>query len=181
LGDHRKRPHPELVVCDHGDVSYARLAEKGTSEFKTVDRHRQDTAAILYTSGTTGIPKGAMLTHENLQTSIFNVAHYERSTQNDRALCFLPLNHVFAQIHIMNSTVFSGGGLVIQPAFDLEKVLEAIDRHQVIKFYAVPTIYTCCNSLCSISSEIAFMSPQRMHRVGQAILHAGSLLFFSLS
>jgi long-chain acyl-CoA synthetase len=181
LGDYRKRPYPELVVCDHGDISYARLAEKVTSEFKTVDRHRQDTAAILYTGGTTGVPKGAMLTHENLQTSIFNVAHYERSTQNDRALCFLPLNHVFGQMHIMNSTVFSGGGLVIQPAFDLEKVLEAIDRHQVTKFYAVPTIYTCCNSLCSISSEIAFMSPQRMHRVGQAILHAGSSLFFSLS
>jgi long-chain acyl-CoA synthetase len=141
LGDYRKRPYPELVVCDHGDISYARLAEKGTSEFKTVDRHRQDTAAILYTGGTTGIPKGAMLSHENLQTSIFNVAHYERSTQNDRALCFLPLNHVFGQMHIMNSTVYSGGGLVIQPAFDLEKVLEAIDRHQVTKFYAVPTIY----------------------------------------
>ena len=141
LGDYRKRPYPELVVCDHGDISYARLAEKGTSEFKTVDRHRQDNAAILYTGGTTGIPKGAMLTHENLQTSIFNVAHYERSTQNDRALCFLPLNHVFGQIHIMNSTVFSGGGLVVQPAFDLEKVLEAIERHQVTKFYAVPTIY----------------------------------------
>jgi len=141
LGDYRKRPYPELVVCDHGDISYARLAEKGTSEFKTVNRHRRDTAAVLYTGGTTGIPKGAMLTHENLQTSIFNVAHYERSTQNDRALCFLPLNHVFGQMHIMNATVFSGGGLVVQPAFDLEKVLEAIERHQVTKFYAVPTIY----------------------------------------
>jgi long-chain acyl-CoA synthetase len=141
LGNYRKRPYPELVVCDHGDISYARLAEKGTPEFKTVDRHRRDTAAVLYTGGTTGIPKGAMLTHENLQTSIFNVAHYERSNQNDRALCFLPLNHVFGQIHIMNSTVFSGGGLVVQPAFDLEKVLEAIHRHQVTKFYAVPTIY----------------------------------------
>jgi len=141
FGDYRKRPYPELVVCDRGDISYARLAEKGTSEFKTVDRHRQDTTAILYTGGTTGIPKGAMLTHENLQTSTLNVAHYERSTQNDRALCFLPLNHVFGQIHIMHSTVFSGGGLIIQPAFDLEKVLEAIDRHQVTKFYAVPTIY----------------------------------------
>jgi long-chain acyl-CoA synthetase len=141
LGDYRKRPRPELVVCDQGDISYARLAEKGTSEFKTVDRHRQDTAAILYTGGTTGIPKGAMLSHENLQTSIFNVAHYERSTQNDRALCFLPLNHVFGQMHIMNATVFSGGGLVVQPAYNLEKVLEAIDRHRVTKFYAVPTIY----------------------------------------
>ena len=141
LVDYRKQPYPELVVCDHGDISYTRLVEKGQAEFKTIDRHRHDTAAVLYTGGTTGIPKGAMLSHENLQTSIFNVAHYERSTQNDRALCFLPLNHVFGQIHIMNSTVFSGGGLVIQPAFEMDKVLEAIERHQVTKFYAVPTIY----------------------------------------
>jgi long-chain acyl-CoA synthetase len=141
LGDYRKQPYPGLVVCDHGDISFARLTEKGTAGFKTVDRHRHDTAAILYTGGTTGIPKGAMLSHENLQTSIFNVAHYERSNQNDRALCFLPLNHVFGQMHIMNATVFSGGGLVVQPGFDLEKVLEAIECHQVTKFYAVPTIY----------------------------------------
>jgi long-chain acyl-CoA synthetase len=141
LGDYRKQPYPELVVCDHGDISYARLVEKGKAEFKTVDRHRHDTAAVLYTGGTTGIPKGAMLSHENLQTSIFNVAHYERSTQNDRALCFLPLNHVFGQMHIMNATVFSAGGLVIQPGFDLEKILEAIKRYQVTKFYAVPTVY----------------------------------------
>jgi long-chain acyl-CoA synthetase len=141
FGDCRKRPYLELVVCDHGDISYARLAEKGTPAFKTVDRHRRDTAAVLYTGGTTGVPKGAMLTHENVQTSVFNVAHCERSTQNDRALCFLPLNHVFGQMHIMNATVFSGGALVIQPAFNLEKVLEAINRHQVTKFFAVPTVY----------------------------------------
>ena len=141
LGDRRHWPSLELVVCDHGDVSYASLADKGTSNFKTVDRHRQDTAAILYTGGTTGIPKGAMLTHENIQVSVFNVAHYERSTPNDRALCFLPLSHVFGQIHIVGATVLSGGGLVVQPAFDLEKVLEAIDRHQATKLFAVPTIY----------------------------------------
>lgn len=141
VGDYRERAHLGLVVCDHGDISYPRLAEKGTSKFDSVDRHRHDTAAILYTGGTTGIPKGAMLSHQNIQASVFNVAHYERSTPKDRALCFLPLSHVFGQIHIMGATVFSGGGLVLQPAFDLERVLEAIDRHRVTKFLAVPTIY----------------------------------------
>ncbi len=141
LGDYRERPCPELVVCDHGDISYARLAEKGTSDFKTIPRQRHDTAAILYTGGTTGIPKGAMLTHENIQTSVFNVAHYERSTPSDRALCFLPLNHVFGQIHIVGATVWSGGGLVLEPGFELERVLGAIERHRVTKFLAVPTIY----------------------------------------
>jgi long-chain acyl-CoA synthetase len=85
----------------------------------------------LYTGGTTGIPKGAMLSHGNIQTSLFNVAHYERSTENDRTLCFLPLNHVFGQIHITHSMVFCGGGLVLQPAFDLENALDAIQRFRV--------------------------------------------------
>jgi long-chain acyl-CoA synthetase len=137
----RQRSYLECVVCDSGDISYPRLAEKGRSIFKTVSCNRREPAAILYTGGTTGTSKGVVLSHENLQTSIHNVAHYERSTETDRALCFLPLNHVFAQVHIMHSTVYSGGGLIVQPAFDLENILDAIKTHHITKFYAVPTVY----------------------------------------
>jgi long-chain acyl-CoA synthetase len=141
LGDFSNRQFPEIVISEHGDLSFKRFLEGGTAGFNTVDRDRHATAAILYTGGTTGTPKGALLSHENIQTSMFNVAHYERSTEADRALCFLPLNHVFAQIHIMHATVYSGGGLIMQPAFDLERVLEAIGRWQATKLYAVPTIF----------------------------------------
>ena len=137
----RKQSYLECVVCDRGDSSYARLAQNGSPTFKTVSRNRGEPAAILYTGGTTGAPRGALLSHENLQASIHNVAHYERSSETDRALCFLPLNHVFAQVHIMNATVYSGGGLILQPAFDLENVLGAIKTNHITKFYAVPTIY----------------------------------------
>jgi long-chain acyl-CoA synthetase len=132
---------PELVVCDTGSLSCERLAEQGIPEFRTVQRDRHDTAAILYTGGTTGIPKGAMLSHQNIQASVFNVVHYERATSNDRSLCFLPLSHVFGQIHILGGAVLSGGAIVLLPAFDLEKVLETIQRHEVTKFFAVPTIH----------------------------------------
>lgn len=129
------------IITDKGELSFSRFLKTGRSDFQTIDRDRQDTAAILYTGGTTGIPKGAMLSHGNLQSSAFNVAHYERSDQNDRALCFLPLNHVFAQVHITQSMIFSGGGVVLQSAFDIEKALDAIQRYRVTNFYAVPTIY----------------------------------------
>ena len=102
------------------------------------------TGVILYTGGTAGIPKGVILTHENINTSIHNVSHYERSTDADRALCFLPLNHVFCQVHIMNSKIYSGGCLVVLPAFDLDRVIHAIERHGITKFYTVPTIYIRC-------------------------------------
>ena len=145
---------PELVISDGGDISFTALLEKGTSGFKTIDRDCSDTAAILYTGGTTGIPKGAMLSHGNIQTSLFNVAHYERSTETDRALCFLPLNHVFGQIHITHSMVFCGGGLVLQPAFDLVKVLDAIQRFKVTNFYAVPTLYIRMLELDDLNTKI---------------------------
>jgi long-chain acyl-CoA synthetase len=141
LGDRKDRPYLEKVVSPAGDVPYDRLIEKGSHSFKAVDMDRNDTAAILYTGGTTGIPKGVMLTHENIKSSAHNVSHFERSCQEDRALCFLPPNHVFAQIHIMNSMVYAGGSLVVQPSFDMDKTVEALTRFRVTKFYAVPTVY----------------------------------------
>ncbi len=141
LSDYREQSYAGVVVCDKGDISFSDLMSKGDPSFTIVDRDRHETAAILYTGGTTGTPKGAMLSHENLMASIANVARNERSTEKDRALCFLPLNHVFAQVHIMNSTIFSAGGLIIQNGFDLDVVLSTIEKYDVTKFYAVPTVY----------------------------------------
>jgi len=141
LGDRKNCPYIEKVISPGGDFSYDRLLERGSDTFKAVDLNRQNTAVILYTGGTTGIPKGVMLTHENIISSVHNVSHFERSNEDDRALCFLPPNHIFAQIHIMNSMVYVGGSLVIQPSFQLDNVLEAIRRCRITKFYGVPTIY----------------------------------------
>ncbi len=132
---------PDLVITDKGGRSCLKFAENGEPSYKTVDRERDDIAAILYTGGTTGSPKGAMLSHENILFPISNVARYERSSEKDRTLCFLPLNHVFGQMHVLNATIYSSGGLVIQPSFNMDQAVDAISRHNVTKFYAVPTIY----------------------------------------
>jgi len=153
-GLQNRNPHPELIISGCGDISFAEFGAQGTPGFKTIARDRDDTAAILYTGGTTGIPKGAMLSHANIQTSLFNVSHYERSSQTDCALCFLPLNHVFGQIHITHSMVFCGGSLVLQSAFDLDQALDAIQRFQVTNFYAVPTIYIRLLQLEDLSDKI---------------------------
>ena len=130
----------EMVVFDD-EVAVGHFKEKGGTGFRAVDRPHSEPAAVLYTGGTTGTPKGALLSHENIMVSTGNVAYYERSTENDIALCFLPLNHVFAQIHILLSTVFSGGALVLEPAFDVERILDAVARYRITKLYAVPTVY----------------------------------------
>ena len=131
----------EKVICRGADLELQDLMNIGTSSFKALDRNRTDTAAILYTGGTTGMPKGVMLTHENINTSSHNVAFSEHSTETDRALCFLPFNHVFGQMHIMNATILSCGCLEVLPAFDLDRILAAMQSGRVTKLFCVPTVY----------------------------------------
>ncbi len=153
-GHRQDYPYIKHIICPGGDISYEDLIEKGAPSFAAIERNRKNTAVIPYTGGTTGIPKGVMLTHENLMTSIHNISHFEGSTHNDCALCFLPLNHVFGQIHIMNSTIYSGGCLVLQPSFDLEKAIHAIGKFRVTRFYAVPTIYIRLLALNNLKEEL---------------------------
>ena len=132
----------EKIICPGGDLDMKRLVELGSASFRALDRDRGDIAAILYTGGTTGTPKGVRLSHENINTSLHNVVFNERSTHEDRALCFLPFNHVFGQMHIMNATILSGGCLEMLPAFDMDKILWLLAGDRVTKLFAVPTIYT---------------------------------------
>lgn len=129
------------VICPDGDIDLPSLMRMGSPSFEALDRDRKDTAAVLYTGGTTGVPKGVMLSHEGIDFSSHSIARFERSTEKDCALCFLPFNHVFGQIHIMNSTVASGGCLELLQGFDMDQILEATRTGRVTKFYAVPTVY----------------------------------------
>jgi long-chain acyl-CoA synthetase len=138
----REKAGLEQVICPGGDLDLQKLMARGTGSFTAMERDRSDSAAVLYTGGTTGTPKGVMLTHENINTSAQNVAFSERSTEADRVLCFLPFNHVFGQMHIMNATILSCGCLEILPAFDLDRILEITEAGQVTKFFSVPTVYT---------------------------------------
>ncbi|MCK5162302.1 MAG: AMP-binding protein [Desulfobacula sp.] len=142
------------IITEPFDQAYSTLISNSCDVFNTVDREPEDTAAILYTGGTTGVPKGVMLSHWNIIASAFNVAHNERSIHTDRALCFLPLNHVFAQVHIMNSTVLSGGGLVLQSSFNMTAFLDAITEFDVTKLYSVPTVYTRLLSLEGLKEKL---------------------------
>lgn len=143
------------------------MIEGAPGKLSAVDRLRTDVAAVLYTGGTTGIPKGVMLTHENINLSAHNVAFSERSTPFDRALCFLPLNHVFGQMHITNATVLSGGCLEVLPSFNLDQILEILARNQVTKLFSVPTVFTRLLALPDL--------PKRLGKVRYSFSAAASL------
>jgi long-chain acyl-CoA synthetase len=150
----RKTGILEKVICRGADLELQQLMNMGTGSFKPLDRDRTDTAAILYTGGTTGTPKGVMLTHENINTSSHNVAFSEHSTETDRALCFLPFNHVFGQMHIMNATILSCGCLEILPAFDLDRILAAMQSGRVTKLFSVPTVYARLLTLGGLKEKL---------------------------
>ncbi len=144
----------EKVLCPGGDLELKHLMAMGSGSFKAVDRDRADTAAILYTGGTTGTPKGVMVPHEAISFSSHSIAYYERSTENDVGICFLPFNHVFGQMHIMNSTILSAGCLELLPAFDMEQVLRLMETGRVTKFFAVPTVYVRFLSIGNLKNRV---------------------------
>jgi long-chain acyl-CoA synthetase len=150
----RRQGRLEKVICPGGDINLPDLMAMGTGSFKAIERDRRDTAAILYTGGTTGVPKGAMLCHEHALFSSYSIAYYEKSTEKDLALCFLPFNHVFGQLHIMNSTILSSGCLQLLPSFDIERVLEVLKAGRITKFFSVPTVYVRLLSLPDIEERI---------------------------
>jgi long-chain acyl-CoA synthetase len=144
----------EKIMSPNGDLSFRGLVEMGSGHFEAVDRDRSDTAAILYTGGTTGTPKGVLLSHENINAAVHNVVLDERSTEDDKALCFLPFNHVFGQMHIMHATILSGGCLEIMATFDMDRILRLLAAGRITKFFAVPTIYVRFLTLDSLKEKL---------------------------
>ena len=132
----------EKIICTDGDLDLPALLSLGSSGFRIVERERQDAIAVPYTGGTTGAPKGVVLTQEGMDFSCQSNYMYERYAQIDHSLCFLPFNHVFGQIYIMNPVILSGGCLELLPGFDMDRILWLLDQDQLSRFYAVPTIYT---------------------------------------
>jgi long-chain acyl-CoA synthetase len=108
---------------------------------RALDVDREETAAILYTSATTGRPKGVMLTHGNVVSNAYATVHHLKMTSLDRGLCALPMFHCFGQNAIMNSLITAGGTMVMHERFVPDAFVDAIAAHRITIFYAVPTMY----------------------------------------
>ncbi|MBJ7332604.1 MAG: long-chain fatty acid--CoA ligase [Solirubrobacteraceae bacterium] len=108
---------------------------------ENVPRAGDDTCVILYTSGTTGTPKGAELTHSNIGSNVATNVEMFGFTPDDVIFGGLPLFHSFGQTCAMNAGIASGATVTLLPRFDAPKALEIIDRDKVTVFMGVPTMY----------------------------------------
>lgn len=100
-----------------------------------------DTAVILYTSGTTGHPKGAMLTHGNLYSNARDVATYLGITGEDRVITTLPVFHVFALTVVVNAPLMKGATLLLVPRFSPAEVYAVAAEYKATVFAGVPTMF----------------------------------------
>ena len=100
-----------------------------------------DPAAIVYTSGTSGRPKGATLSHVNIVRNIDAKVRYLGIRPEDRALLFLPLYHCFGQNAVLNAVLQAGATVVLQQRFDFDRVMASIAHDGVTMFFGVPASY----------------------------------------
>ncbi len=136
------------IPNDLRHVSFARLiSDHGAVEPVPIDP-RIDLAVLQYTGGTTGVPKGAMLTHANLAANVaqIRVHMHDVTPGRERALLLLPLFHVFAMTAGMNYCIAIGAEIVLLPRFDAREVLQFITKKRPTLFPGVPTLYAALNA-----------------------------------
>ena len=142
-----KRGETARVPKDGRHLRFADLvANDGVFEPAEI-RPREDIAVLQYTGGTTGVPKGAMLTHANVAANAHQIELWnpEAAEGRERILGVLPLFHVLAMTAVMNHGIRTGAELVLRPRFELDDTLEVMHEKRPTFFVGVPTIYNAIN------------------------------------
>lgn len=153
LGAQARAAFDAVSSCEHfiviGDAegvtgeSYQELVNSASEDVQSASSSESDTAVILYTSGTTGQPKGAELTHANLVLNALGCHRLFMTSEDqpDTMLVCLPLFHTFGATVLMNAGFASGATLVLVPRFTGEAALQLMVRHHITFFAGVPTMY----------------------------------------
>jgi len=157
------------VMREPGVYFFEGLMEKYPPEPARVEiDSKKDLAVLQYTGGTTGTPKGAMLTHYNLVSNAVAFAEWLHGREGEEVfMTVLPLFHIYGMTTSMNAAIYLAGTMVLVPRFDPVGVLKAVEKHRVTIFCGVPTMYAVLVShpdvtrydLSSVRSCISGASP----------------------
>ncbi|MFI8189684.1 4-coumarate--CoA ligase family protein [Streptomyces sp. NPDC085946] len=132
----------EILVCDsapgHRSLTDM-LASTAPEPVVDIDPAR-DVAALPYSSGTTGTPKGVMLTHRQIATNLAQLRSAVPAGPGDRVLAVLPFFHIYGLTALMNAPLRQGATVVVLPRFDLEQFLAAVQTHRITDLYVAPPI-----------------------------------------
>ena len=143
------------IPSDSRHISFKSLtANDGRPAAVEIDPH-EDIAVLQYTGGTTGQPKGAMLTHANLTNNVQQATYFFPETKfgEEVMMGVLPIFHVFAMTVVMNFSVHAGAKMILLPRFELETALKIIHKKRPTFFPAVPTIYIAINNHPDVAAK----------------------------
>ncbi|MFF7674164.1 4-coumarate--CoA ligase family protein [Actinacidiphila glaucinigra] len=132
----------EILVCDsaQGHRSVLDLLGSTAPEPEIAFDPGEDVAALPYSSGTTGVPKGVMLTHRNIATNLAQLDPTLAMGPGHRILAVLPFFHIYGLTALMNAPLRKGATVVVLPRFDLEQFLKAVATHRVQGLFVAPPI-----------------------------------------
>ncbi|MER7180610.1 4-coumarate--CoA ligase family protein [Streptomyces hyaluromycini] len=132
----------EIFVCDSapGHRSLLDMLASEAPEPQVDIDPAEDVAALPYSSGTTGVPKGVMLTHRQIATNLAQLEPAVPAGPGDRILAVLPLFHIYGLTALMNAPLRKGATVVVLPRFELETFLAAIQNHRITGLYVAPPI-----------------------------------------
>jgi acyl-CoA synthetase (AMP-forming)/AMP-acid ligase II len=123
-----------------GATPFAALLRSGRQPPDLAIDPRADLAALPYSSGTTGLPKGVMLTHHNLVANLCQCQPVLGAASEDVLIAVLPFFHIYGQVVLMAAALWQGATLVTMPRFDLEQFLTLMQDHRVTRAFVVPPI-----------------------------------------
>ncbi|WP_299151815.1 AMP-binding protein [uncultured Tateyamaria sp.] len=129
-----------LTLAGDGSGSLSRKADKKPRHFETVARGEDDLAALLYTSGTTGRSKGAMLSHKNLLSNAQSLTELWQITEADRLIHALPIFHTHGLFVAMNTALLAGAQVRFMASFDASAIIDELPKSTLLM--GVPTFYT---------------------------------------
>ncbi|WP_432252506.1 4-coumarate--CoA ligase family protein [Streptomyces sp. HNM1019] len=132
----------EIFVCDEASGHRSlRSMLSGTAPEPAVEIDpAEDIAVLPYSSGTTGTPKGVMLTHRNVATNLAQVEKLVPNRPGERVLAVLPFFHSYGLTALMNAPLRNGGTVIVLPRFELDTFLAAIEKHRAQALYVAPPI-----------------------------------------
>lgn len=151
-----KLHHLEVIIYtepDESPTSFENLLQQANPDFESPSLSEEDLAVILYTSGTTGKPKGAMLSHRNMASNAESTSFFLKLKSEDRVVAVLPMFHVFCMTVCMNAPIASGGTILIVPRFSPVDVVRTIRQHKATVFAGVPTMYNFLLELPDASAD----------------------------
>lgn len=132
----------EIFVCDQaeGHTSVLDMLGSTAPEPQVAIDPVEDIAALPYSSGTTGAPKGVMLTHRSIATNLEQLRPFIPMGPGDSILAVLPFFHIYGLTALMNAPLRCGATVVVLPRFDLAQFLGAIEKHRISGLYVAPPI-----------------------------------------